>query len=81
VLQGMQMTRFRAVSSTVTACIALCLAPFDPASAQMGTAATKQMQDTQRAAQKKARAAKSGATQDQMKTQKETPPASASNAH
>jgi hypothetical protein len=75
------MNHFRAVFLAVTACIALCFASFDQASAQMGAAATKQMQDTQRAAQQKARAAKSGETQDQMKTPKETPPASSPNAH
>jgi hypothetical protein len=75
------MKRFFTAALAVTACIALCLAPFDQASAQMGAAATKQMQDTQRAAQKKARAAKGGATQDQKNSQKETPPASAADAH
>jgi hypothetical protein len=87
VLQGIKVTRFRPFVSAITACLVLCFASFDHASAQTGAAATKQMQDTQRAAHSKARAAKGnkdnqgGATQDQMKTRKPTPPASATDAH
>jgi hypothetical protein len=73
------MDRFFA-TLTAIACIALCLAPFAAASAQTGAAATKQMQDTQRAAQKKARAAKGGNAQDQMKAKKESTSAPASDA-
>ncbi|CAB3748026.1 hypothetical protein [Paraburkholderia solisilvae] len=75
------MNRSFAAALAAAACVTLCLASFDDALAQTGAAATKQMQDTQRAAQKKARAAKSGDTQDQMKGQKESAPAPASDAH
>ncbi|HEY3599323.1 MAG TPA: hypothetical protein VGL08_17645 [Paraburkholderia sp.] len=70
------MNGFYFAAPAISACIIMCcMSPID-VSAQTGAAAMKQMQDTQRAAQKKARKAKSD-TSDQMKKENETPPAPA----
>ena len=72
------MNRFYAASSCVAACIALCSVSAHEAFAQAGPPVTRQMQDTQRAAQKKAREAHSAPhTQKKEKSDKSPMPASA----
>ncbi|TDY54904.1 hypothetical protein BX592_101360 [Paraburkholderia rhizosphaerae] len=86
---------FSAVLAVAT-CVALSIAPVDYASAQTGGGVTRHMQNAQRSAHEKARAARgasgaasgaasgtaNGAAQNQTKLQKEmSPPAPASDAH
>jgi hypothetical protein len=73
------MNRFYAAASAIEACIVMCSVSPTDVLAQTGAAATKQLQDTQRAAQEKAREAKSN-TRDHMKKKNEARPAPASGA-
>jgi hypothetical protein len=77
------MNGFYVAAPAIAACIVMYSISPTSVRAQTGAAATKQMQDTQRAAQKKAREAKSD-KHDQMKKENEappTPPAPASGEH
>ncbi|MFM0008157.1 hypothetical protein PQR57_45525 [Paraburkholderia dipogonis] len=74
------MSGFYVVAPAIAACIAMYSISPTSVRAQTGAAATKQMQYTQRAAQKKAREAKND-TRDQMQKENEAPPAPASGEH
>jgi hypothetical protein len=58
------MNRRSAPASALVSCVVLSLLSTPAAFAQTGAAATKQMQDTQRKAQQKAREAKSNAARN-----------------
>ncbi|CAB3768509.1 hypothetical protein [Paraburkholderia humisilvae] len=78
------MNRSFPAALAATTCLLLCVASVDYASAQTGGGVTQHMQNAQRTAHEKARAARSasGATQNQTKSKKETSPqAPASDAH
>jgi hypothetical protein len=73
------MNRFYAAASAVEGCIVRCSVSPTDVLAQTGGAATRQLQDTQRTAQERAREAKSN-TRDRMNKNNETQPAPASGA-